>query len=86
MKTLSQYGRTGLGALVLLTAGLPARGESFAVNTPKTADRIDFKVDLQPADPFSDANKVGRRAISAAARWCVWSFRGRRERGSTPIR
>ena len=35
------------------------RGESFAVNTPKTAGRIDFKVDLQPADPFSDANKVG---------------------------
>jgi len=59
MKTLARYVWTGLGALMLLTAGLPARGESFAVNTPKTAERIDFKVDLQPADPFSDANKVG---------------------------
>lgn len=59
MKTLSQYVWTGLGALLFLTAALPARGDSFAVNTPKTADRIDFQVDLQPADPFSDANKVG---------------------------
>ena len=59
MKTLSQYVWTGPCALLFLTAALPARGESFAVNTPKTADRIDFQVDLQPADPFSDANKVG---------------------------
>jgi thiol:disulfide interchange protein len=61
MKPLSSSGRTWFAALMLLTvAGLTAHGESFAVGTPPaTADRIDFKVDLQPQDPFADSNKVG---------------------------
>ncbi len=61
MKPLSPSGRTWFAGLMLLTvAGLTAHGESFAVGKPPaTADRIDFKVDLQPQDPFSDSNKVG---------------------------
>ena len=61
MKPLSPCGAAWFAALILLTvAGLTAHAESFAVgDAPSTAKRIDFKVDLQPQDPFSDANKVG---------------------------
>ena len=56
--------RSGLawfaGLMLLTIAGLPAHAESFAVGEPPaTANRLDFKVDLQPQDPFSDANKIG---------------------------
>ena len=67
---------------MLALAGRPARCESFAVgDRPPTADRIDFKVDLQPWDAFADANKAGRRGNSVAARWSGSSFRGRRTPG-----
>jgi thiol:disulfide interchange protein len=61
MKPLSLSGRAWFAALALLTvASLTGHAESFAVgDKPATANRIDFKVDLQPQDPFSDANKVG---------------------------
>ena len=61
MKTLSPNRRPWFAALALLTvAGMNVHGESFAVgDAPPTANRIDFTVDLQPQDPFSDANKVG---------------------------
>jgi thiol:disulfide interchange protein len=60
MSRFISHARMLLGALALAAAALPARGgESFAVNKPATAEHIDFQVDLQPWDPFSDANKVG---------------------------
>jgi thiol:disulfide interchange protein len=61
MKPLSLSGRAWFAALAVLTVvGLTARADSFAVGKPPaTADRIDFKVDLQPQDPFADSNKVG---------------------------
>jgi thiol:disulfide interchange protein len=60
MKALSQRAGIWFAAGSLLFAvGLPAQGDEFAVNTPETAKRIDFKVDLQPQDPFTNANKVG---------------------------
>jgi thiol:disulfide interchange protein len=61
MITFSPNQRMGFAALALLTViGLTVHAESFAVgDPPATADRIDFKVDLRPQDPFSDANKVG---------------------------
>ena len=61
MKALSQRAGTWFVAgLVLALAGATVRAESFAVgDRPPTADRIDFKVDLQPWDAFADANKVG---------------------------
>ena len=58
MKALSQRAFLWFTAAALLAAAAPARADSFAVNHPKTADRIDFTVDLQPWDAFSAANKV----------------------------
>ncbi len=44
---------------MLAVAGMPAHADSFAVNKPRAAPFIDFTVDLQPWNAFSDANKVG---------------------------
>ncbi len=60
MNHLSMSRRAWIAGLLILAAGSAAHAESFAVgDPPATADRIDFKVDLRPQDPFSDANKVG---------------------------
>jgi len=61
MNPLSPCRRAWIAGLLLLGAPcLTAHAESFAVgDAPPTAKRIDFKVDLQPQDPFSDANKAG---------------------------
>ncbi len=61
MNPLSPSRRAWIAGLLLLGAPcLTASAESFAVgDAPSTAKRIDFKVDLQPLDPFSDANKLG---------------------------
>ena len=49
MNALSQRaGYCFAAGALLLAIGLPAQGDEFAVNTPETAKRIDFKVDLQP--------------------------------------
>jgi len=62
MKALSQRAGSWLAVGALLAAaGPPVHGEEFAVNKPETAARIDFKVDVQPQDPFAQRQQ-GRSA------------------------